>query len=156
MHLQLLTGHIQVHDLVGKYLLHNIDFLYLHIGLQEKIFTYNYSLVKDIAPASWITNTWRYASNLSATITTPSLSLEPQRIHDTTIMSHANKYYSEISRKRINAVRIVLRVFYTSDIKQSDGRQICQSYLYPLLKRGRSTSLQQPKEANPVPKAWAI
>ena len=36
LHLHLLVGHIQLEDLIGQHLLHNIDCLYLFLGIQKK------------------------------------------------------------------------------------------------------------------------
>ena len=50
LHTSHLVGHTQVEDLIRQYMQHISDFLYLHIGLQEKVFTYNFETIKDIIP----------------------------------------------------------------------------------------------------------
>ena len=88
-----------------------MDYPYLHIGIEAKVFTYNINQVRDIVPATWITNLWDYISSINATITTESLKLEKQRVHDVSIMSIATKHYSGITMERINAFQLFLNVF---------------------------------------------
>ena len=47
-HLNLLLGHIQLGDTVGKQLLLTMDYLYMHLGLPEPVMTYNYERIKKI------------------------------------------------------------------------------------------------------------
>ena len=95
-HLQLLIGHTQLQDLIGQHMLHIADYLYLHIGLSAKVFTYDYKKVATFLPLSWHTTTWDYMSELGTTAHIPSLELKPQQYQDSTINSFAIGHYSGI------------------------------------------------------------
>ena len=60
LHSQLLIGHSQFNDLIGQHIKHISDYLYLHIGLKQPIFTYDYNTIKDLIPPCWHAITWEY------------------------------------------------------------------------------------------------
>ena len=103
-HLHLLLGHIQLNDLLGQHLLTLIDYTYLHLGIQDAVFTYDYDRVKNYILHSWISNTWNYFLFLSRMIILPSLRLHPQGEHDIALMDLVNSKLSGIKLKRVNAV----------------------------------------------------
>lgn len=149
-------GHIQLNDLVGRLLSQLCDYTYLHIGLTDPLFSYNYSKIKDIIPPSWISNLWEFTSSIKAILHVPSLQLENQRIRDTSISSHAIQYAKGIELKRIKAVRMYLQVFFVSDIATSCGNHISQEYLYASKTRNdRTAAIGWPNQSNPPPKSWS-
>ena len=89
LHTSLLVGHTQLGDLIGQYMQHISDFLYLHIGVNKKVFTYDFETIKDIIPKCWHTITWEYLSSIKATATLSMLHLQPQQKYDSAIMRHA-------------------------------------------------------------------
>ena len=93
LHSHLLIGHCQLRDLIGQHMLHIADYFYLHLGLQEKIFSYDFEIIKDLIPSGRHATTWEYLSKINATATIPSLHLKNQRQHDTPIMKYAYEAY---------------------------------------------------------------
>ena len=69
-HLHLLPGHIQLYNLFGKHLITSINYTYHILGLESKVFTYDFRIVKDYIPMSWIANTWSHVSLLPGIIIT--------------------------------------------------------------------------------------
>ena len=120
-HFQLLVGHPQLQDLLGKCLLHTINLLCLHIGLPERPLSHNIDLTKNVAPPSWVTNTWTCASSIQATVLTDSFQLSPQRKNDSSIMEMASQFHSGITHERINNVRKFQQLFHISDIATALG-----------------------------------
>ena len=121
MHLQLLIGHLQLQNLTGQYLAHNLDLLYLHISLQPRPLSYDIANTKDTAPPGWLTTTWHYLSSIGATLQSQCIILSPQRENDIPIMEIASSYFTGVTYHRINAVRKSKELFFLSDITTSDG-----------------------------------
>jgi hypothetical protein len=153
-HLSMLIGHLQLKDIVGQHLLHEMDYLYLHIGFQQRVMSYPITDTQSLAPDCWVTNTWHYLSSLDGTTISTSIELPLQRERDTAIMKQASKFYNGIKLKRINAVRLFLQVFFLSDITTSDGKQISTEYRYSNKLRRRTSILNWPIQAEPGALAW--
>jgi hypothetical protein len=128
-HLSMLIGNLQLKDIAGQYILHEMDYLYLHIGFQERIMSYPITDTQFLAPDCWITNTWRYLSSLGGTTISTFIELPLQREHNAALMKQASKSYKGITLQQINAVQLFLQVFFLSDITTSDGKQISTEYL---------------------------
>jgi len=156
LHIHLFIGHIQLGDLVGKFLLQCCDRLYLLIGKQAPLFMYNFDTIRKHAPETWITNTWDYTSGLKATLTCPALVLPPQREHDVAIMDRAIDAYTGQKLSGINSVRLYLHVFFLSDITDSSGQYIDENYLKPDKPRTRTALLSSPNQPCPGPRAWQV
>jgi hypothetical protein len=116
----MLIGHLQLKDIVGQYLLHEMDYLYLHVGFQQRVMSYPIADARSLAIDCWITNTWHYLSSHDGTAISNSIEISFQREHDSAIMKEASKFCKGITLQRINAVRLFLQVL--SDITTSDGR----------------------------------
>ena len=161
-HLHHLIGHLQLNDLVGKCMLLNLDYLYLHLGFRQPVLSYSTKLFPSTKskhqylPASWISTTWQYLTDLKATVTCATMQLLPQRLHDIPLMEEACKHYSGITLLRINAVRLFLQVFYLSDITTSDGKLISPEYYLPNLPILRDSTMHWPHQANPGMLAWKL
>jgi hypothetical protein len=56
-HLSMLISHLQLKDISDQYLLHEMDYLYLHIGFQQRIMSYPITDTQSLAPDCWIMNT---------------------------------------------------------------------------------------------------
>ena len=153
-HLHLLLGHIQLDDTVGKQLLLTMDYLYIHLGLHEQVMTYDYKHIQKFIENSWIANTWSYASSVETTIHSRTLQIPLQRENDSPIMAPAIKYLSTTKFKRINAVRLFLKLFYISDMSTSSGKNIAQEYLYRSKSRHRTNTLNWPYQLCPGKAAW--
>ena len=161
-HLHLLIGHLQLRDLVGKYLLLNMDYLYMYLGFRAPVLTYPTTAFPSTIskhqylPPSWLSTTWQYLTELQATVISATMSLPPQRLHDLPIMEQAVKHFSGINLLRINSVRLFLQVFYLSDITTSDGKLISPEYYQAHLPLQRSSTLHWPHQANPGMHSWRL
>jgi hypothetical protein len=153
-HLSMLIGNLQLKDIVGQYLLHAMDYLYLHIGFEQKVMSYPIVDASSFAIDCWITNTWHYLSSLDGTTISNSIELPLHRENDSAIMKEASKFYKGIKLTRINAVRLFLQVFFLSDITTSDGWQICIEYRYSNRLRQRTSTLNWPIQSDPGDRAW--
>jgi hypothetical protein len=49
-HLSMLIGHLQLKDITGQYLLHKMDYLYLHIRFQQRVLSYPITDTQSLAP----------------------------------------------------------------------------------------------------------
>jgi hypothetical protein len=78
-HLSMLIGHLQLKDIAGQYLFHEMDYLYLHIEFQQRVMSYPITDTQSLAPDCWITNTWHYLSSLDGTTISTSIELPLQR-----------------------------------------------------------------------------
>jgi len=153
-HLNLLIGHLQLQDIVGKHLQHCMGYLYLLLGFQKQVMTYPIPPLATLASDCWLTNTWSYMTSIGATLVSDSFSMSPQRQYDNPIMEEASKFFKGITLLRVNAVRLYLRVFFLSDIVTSDGRHISPEYLRPAKHLSRRSLHNWPKQVNPGPVAW--
>lgn len=112
VHVNLLSGHLQLGDIVGRHLSHCMDYLYLLLGISDRVLSYPFSKTANLADHAWITNTWDYKSEIGATLCSPSLYIPPQRQNDTALMPSVIAKYRTKSTKhgiklaRINAVQI--------------------------------------------------
>ena len=106
----MLIGHLQLNDIVGQYLLHEMDYLYLHIRFQQRVMSYPITEASSLAIDCWITNTWRYLSSLDGTTISNSIEL-PLQESDSAIMKMASKFCKFIKLRRINALRLFLKIF---------------------------------------------
>ena len=156
IHEQLLVGHSQMQDLIGQHMLHIADYIYLHLGLREPVFTYHFDKIKDLIPDCWYSITWRYLSSLNATAHLQILQLENQRSHDSTIMEHAIQHYKGIELKRINNLRLHLCAFFISNITNSDGRTLATEFIVPTPQIDHLCYpiLHWPIQKSPGKKAW--
>lgn len=158
-HLNLLLGHLQTRDLVGRYMLLCMDYLYLTLGLPAPVLSYSllpyYPHHKTtLVPCNWLTSTWHYLSTIHGTLTAQTLRLHPQRVHDTTIMEHASHHFKGITLLRINACRLYLQVHHLSDIVNSQGTRISPEYTTYQQPPSRTTNLNWPYQHPPGLKAW--
>ena len=126
-HLHLLAGHLQLNDLIGKYMLQCLEILYLRIGLEEPVCSHDCTNL-FYAPKFCIFHTWQYLSSINATASTPAFTPQVQRIHDSSIMFHAYQYASGITLEHINSVQIHLQPFFISDLATSDRLSVDQSF----------------------------
>ena len=156
VHIELLLGHLQLQDLVCHYLTHGMDYLYLHIGLARKLLSYPITpAILALDSPTWLTNTWEYMTDISATLVTDSLEISQQRELDVPIMQEALASFSGITLRRINAVRLFLQVFFLSDVVTSDGREIDRAYCDSSLTPSRTSLLEWPDQAPPGKLAWS-
>ena len=96
-HANLLVGHLQLDDIVGRHLKHVLNYLYMLIGHQEPPLSYPIADAKSLAIPSWVTNTWHYTSSICAWLTASTRCIQPQRQHDSTIMNAATTTYDGIT-----------------------------------------------------------
>ena len=154
LHLKLLIGHLQLNDLTGQTLSHELDVLCLHIGLLPKVLSYNISLTKQTSPPCWLAHTWEYSSSVDAALNFNSLQLSQQQENNVPLMEVASMCYSGVTYRCINDVRKCKQIFFLSDIVTSDGLCVDNEALTPVLDQTRKSLLQWPFQSIPGKKAW--
>ena len=124
---------------------HIIDYSSFYLGVQEKTFTYKNSKTKALMPEGWFATTWLFLYKIHATIITSTLELQQQPQNDQSILFPTLLHYKGIQLIKINAVQLFLQVFYFSEITNSDGYTLNNSF-FSHKKRYRHSSLVWPAQ----------
>ena len=153
-HVNLLLGHLQLQDSNGNHLKYTMAYLYLLLGVPQDPLTYDPSRLKSLLPHSWLTTTWQYLHSIGATLTTTSFTISAQRHSDQAIMEKAIVHFGRDTLLRINSVRLYLKVFFLSDITQSDGKTIDPHYRTTGTSPTRTSTLKWPYQPSPPKNCW--
>ena len=156
--LRYLLGRLNVQDKVGNLIKINLDLLYLHIGFPDPPLTFDYSNISSYIEPSWLSTCWEFLSDVAGIIRYSDPWILPlDRRGNCFLMPQAlcltaqyPKPFPKSDLIRFNrGCRLYLQVLTLSDIKDSGGTKIAQTF-WNGHQSSRTSTLIWPCQARPA------
>ena len=128
-HILLLLHHLRANDDIGQQLRISCEVTQLETGISTPFWADTWEDISGYVEDTWITNTWRFLSDLGLKWHDPELWIpKTQRRNDFFIMEKVNEImeYSPAEKRAVQRCRYWLRVTLWSDILDGSGRYILE------------------------------
>ena len=143
--------HMRKQDDTGKAFLISLQYLQLTVGIGRFILNEPYQTYSFLVDPTWITNFWQYLSNRSLSLdVSHQVHIPFQRANDKYLMDLIFPHFSIEELKKINKIRLSLKLLFLSDVINIRGRHLLHDIRNGLTYR--SSTLNFP--AQTYPKKW--
>jgi len=154
--LKIFLQHAGTSSQIGKMILLNIESMHLLIGVNQPIFSLDYSKYGHLAERGWITHIWemcdQYKISINGQYEQPTIA----RTNDSALMELLVKadIYDNKELRSINKCRIYLEVQNMSDITDGSGIKIAYCALHHIKDPERISKYKWPKQPKPTKNDW--
>jgi hypothetical protein len=135
----------------------NGELLKLELGLNGRLFDYDYSLFQESVTKSWMKSTWQMCSESKVSISDTYPEFVPRRQGDVLIMEGmAALRLPSATMTIVNRCRMYLWVVYLADIVSGNGTSITDSAWKGKRDNTRNTPYDWPEQGTLSESCWAI
>ena len=154
--LKIFLQHAGTSSQIGKMIQLNIEIIHLLIGMNQPIFSLDYSKYGHLAERGWITHIWemcdQYKISIDGQYEQPTIA----RANDSDLMELLVKadIHDDNDLRSINKCRIYLEVQNMSDITDGSGTKIPHCALHHIKDPERISKYKWPKQPKPTKNDW--
>jgi len=154
--LKIFLQHAGTLSQIGKMIQLNIESMHLLIGMNQPIFSLDYSKYGHLAERGWITHIWEMCDQCKISIDGQYEQPTIARVNDSALMELLVKadIHDDNDLRSINKCRIYLEVQNMSDITDGSGTKIAHCALHHIKDPERISKYKWPKQPKPTKNDW--